>query len=286
MKSDLLAYYREHGPMTEVKTMRKMVTDIPPDVAVIVDYVQRILLHSHWSRAYGVELTEERRREPMLRSFEEKLVFLSRRGFQHVSDQRSLQDKMIGICRDFSVAAAALCREAGIPARARCGFATYFEPGKYIDHWVLEYWNEVEQRWVMVDPQLDELQRRTLRISLDPLDVGEEHFLTGPKAWLTCRRGQADPDLFGIYQWWGYVYLSCNLILDVNALLKMPMQPWDGWRGYKTLPIDEWTEKDFAVMDELAALALAVDENFREFSQSVLDNEDIKVPSDLIEGYE
>jgi len=79
MKSDLLAYYREHGPMTEVKTMRKMVTDIPPDVAVIVDYVQRILLHSHWSRAYGVELTEERRREPMLRSFEEKLVFLSRR---------------------------------------------------------------------------------------------------------------------------------------------------------------------------------------------------------------
>ena len=39
-------------------------------------------------------------------------------------------------------------------------------------------------------------------------------------------------------------------------------------------------------MDELAALALAVDENFREFSQSVLDNEDIKVPSDLIEGYE
>ena len=104
----------------------------------------------------------------MLRSFEEKLVFLSRRGFQHVSDQKSPQDKMIGICRDFSVAAAALCREAGIPARARCGFATYFEPGKYIDHWVLEYWNEVEQRWVMVDPQLDELQRRTLRISFDP----------------------------------------------------------------------------------------------------------------------
>ena len=53
-KSDLLAYYREHGPLTEGKTMRKMVTDSPPEVAVIVDYVQRILLLSHWSRAYGV----------------------------------------------------------------------------------------------------------------------------------------------------------------------------------------------------------------------------------------
>ena len=41
-KSDLLAYYREHGPRPQVKTMRKMVTDIPPDVAVIVDNVQRI----------------------------------------------------------------------------------------------------------------------------------------------------------------------------------------------------------------------------------------------------
>ena len=51
MKSDLLAYYREDGPMTEVKTMRKMVTNIPPDVAVVVDYVRRILLHSHWRRA-------------------------------------------------------------------------------------------------------------------------------------------------------------------------------------------------------------------------------------------
>ena len=38
-------------------------------------------------------------------------------------------------------------------------------------------------------------------------------------------------------------------------------------------------------MDELAALALAVDENFREFSKSDQDSEDIKVPSDIIEGY-
>ena len=71
----------------------------------------------------------------------------------------------------------------------------------------------------MVDPQPDELQRRTLGISFAPLDVGEEHFFTGPKAWLPCRRGQADPDLIGIYQWWGYVFLSCNRNLDEPALL-------------------------------------------------------------------
>ncbi|MEV0232908.1 hypothetical protein [Nonomuraea sp. NPDC050786] len=27
----------------------------------------------------------------------------------------------------------------GIPARARCGFATHFARGKHLDHWITEY---------------------------------------------------------------------------------------------------------------------------------------------------
>ncbi|MGB4431582.1 MAG: transglutaminase-like domain-containing protein [Limnochordia bacterium] len=281
MTSELLEYYRIHGPMTEIKTMQHMVANVPADIETIVRYVQNILVHQHWSSAYGVELTPEREREPLLRSFEEKLVFLSGRGFKHVSDEKPYQDRMIGICRDYSVAAAALCREAGIPARARCGFATYFDPGKYEDHWVLEYWNDAEQRWVMADAQLDGLQQEKLQITFNTLDLTDDHFLTGPKAWFKCRRGEVDPDLFGIFQWWGYGYVLCNLILDVNSLLKMPMQPWDGWPGYKILPVDEWTEADLAVIDELAALALAVDNDFQSFAQFVLGNDKIRVPSDL-----
>ena len=34
------------------------------------------------------------------------------------------------------------CAAQGMPARARCGFGAYFEKGKYVDHWVTEYWNE------------------------------------------------------------------------------------------------------------------------------------------------
>jgi len=269
--------------MSEVRTMQQMVADIPRDIPTIVSYVQNILLHQHWSRAYGVELSDERRREPLLRSFEEKLVFLKNKGFTHVSDEKPHAEKMIGICRDFSVAAAALCREAGIPARARCGFATYFEPGKCIDHWVLEYWNDAEQRWVVVDAQLDELQQRTLKIGFDPLDVGEGDFINGPRAWQMCRSGEADPDLFGIFEWWGWDYLNCNLILDVNSLLKMPMQPWDGWQGYKDLPTSEWTAEDFEVIDKLAALTLEADKNFQAFSEFVLGNDKIRVPADLSE---
>jgi hypothetical protein len=280
---DTLKLYQEHDIMTEVKTMKHLVTDIPKDIKTIVTYVQNILLHQHWSRAYGLELSEERTKEPFIRSFEEKLIFLNKLGFTHVSEQKTNENKMISICRDFSVAAAALCREAGIPARARCGFASYFEKGKYVDHWVLEYWNEEKKKWVMVDAQLDVLQQKALDLPFDPLYVTEDYFITGPRAWLMCREGSLNPDLFGIFKWWGYDYLRCNLILDVNSLLKIPMQPWDLWKGYKSLPIEQWTENDYKVMDELSILALNVDNNFEALYKYVQTNDKIKVPEDLSE---
>lgn len=280
---NILKIYQEHDIMTEIKTMKYMVTDIPKDIKTIVTYVQNILLHQHWSEVYGLELSDERKKEPFIRRFEDKLIFLNKLGFTHVSEQRTNENKIISICRDFSVVAAALCREAGIPARARCGFASYLEKDKYIDHWVLEYWNEEKKKWIMVDAQLDVLQQRTLELPFDPLDVSENYFITGPRAWLLCREGSFNPELFGIFKWWGYDYLRCNLILDVNSLLKMPMQPWDMWVGYKSLPIEEWTEKDYKVMDDLSILALNGDNNFEALCKYVQANDKIKVPENLSE---
>ena len=273
--------YREHDIMTEIKTMKAMVTNIPKDINAIVSYVQNILLHQHWTEAYGVKLSEERKKEPFIRSFEDKLIFLSKLGCTHVSEERESENKIIGICRDFSVAAAGLCRETGIPARARCGFATYFDRGKYMDHWVLEYWNHDKQQWIMVDAQMDEIQKRALNLPFDPLNVPEEYFITGPRAWKLCREVLADPQLFGIFKWWGYDYLRCNLILDANSLLKLPMQPWDMWEGYKSKPIEEWTEKDYEVMDKLSDLALKVDSDYKSLWNFVQGDEGIKVPEDL-----
>lgn len=283
MLKSTLGIFRQQDTMTEIKRMKAMTRDIPKDIKTIASYVQNILLHQHWSNAYGLKLSEERKREPFIRSFEDKLIHLNKSGYSHVSEKKPIESKMIGICRDFSVAAVSLCREAGIPARARCGFASYFEEGKYVDHWVLEYWSEEKEKWVKVDTQLDELQQEALRLPFDPLDVGEEYFITGPRAWLMCRDGKINPKLFGIFKWWGYDYLRCNLILDANSLLKLPMQPWDMWMGYKSLSIEEWTEKDYEVMDRLAELALNVDNNYEALYDFVMCNDKIKVPENLEE---
>lgn len=277
-----LDYYRKHGKMTEIGTMKHMVKDLPQDITGIVATVQNLLIHQHWARRYGLDLEEKRKEELLLRRAEEKLIFIHQKGYQQVTDKIPLEDKMVGICRDFSVMAAALCIEAGIPARPRCGFATYFETGKYIDHWILEYWHEREGRWVMVDAQLDDFQQQQLEIQFNPLDVDEKSFINGPRAWKMCRRGELNPELFGIFQWWGYKYLASNLILDANALLKVPMQPWDEWEGYKALPIEAWTEADYLKMDQLAELMLSVDDNFHDFQKFMQKNEKLRVPEGLV----
>ena len=41
-------------------------------------------------------------------------------------------------------------RYRGIAARVRCGFATYFQVGQGLDHWITEYRNR-DGRWVRID---------------------------------------------------------------------------------------------------------------------------------------
>lgn len=277
----VLQFYNEHGIMTEIRTMKQMVMDLPKDIGSIVSVVQNILLHQHWAKSYGLELEDKRNTEPWIRSIEEKLIYLNKLGYEHVMDKKKFEDKMIAVCRDFSVMATAFCREVGIPARARCGFATYFEKDKYIDHWVLEYWNEDRKCWILVDPQLDDFQREKLNISFNPLDIEDKYFITAPKAWRMCREGKLNPELFGIFQWWGYDYLKCNLILDANSLLKIPMQPWDGWDGYKNLSVSEWSETDYLIMDQLSLYALHVDDDLDALYTFVQQHDKIKVPKDL-----
>jgi hypothetical protein len=42
-----------------------------------------------------------------------------------------------------------------IPARARGGFETHFSPVRPHDHWICEYWNPTQQRWIQVDAEID-----------------------------------------------------------------------------------------------------------------------------------
>ena len=161
--------------------------------------------------------------------------------------------RLVGTCRHFSVLLVALLRQQGVPARAWCGFATYFTPGQFEDHWVSEYWSDAEARWVHLDAQLDKLQRESLNLDFDPLDVPRNRFLVAGDAWRQCRAGEADPARFGIHEMSGLWFVAANLLRDLAALNKVEMLPWDVW-GAMPSPDELLQAEQLALFDRVAAL--------------------------------
>ncbi len=164
---------------------------------------------------------------------------------------RPLKERFIGNCRTFSVLLTSYLRYQGIPVRPRCGFGRYFKPDWFEDHWVCEYWNQEQARWILVDAQLDEFQCRLLKIRFDPLDVPRGQFIVAGKAWDRCRKGESDPERFGIFDMHGLWFIRGNLVRDVAALNKAPLLPWDGW-GLIDREQESLIKEELGLLDQLA----------------------------------
>ncbi len=261
--ADLLHYYAQPGLMTDPKEHAVLFDGLPRDTRALVRVVQGLLIHVFWAERYGLNLTKERQDEVQLRTTAQKLARLLQLDDGPLTQERSLEKRLVGNCRDFTVLLCAMLQHLGVPARGRCGFGAYFLPDHYEDHWVCEYWNEDQQRWVLVDAQLDALQLRSLGISFDPLNVPRDQFLVGGKAWQMCRSGRADPDKFGIFEWHGLWFVRGDLVRDFLSLNKIELLPWDSW-GMMAGPEDALTTQDAEVLDRMAALTLAGNEAFEQ----------------------
>jgi hypothetical protein len=247
-------YFAQYGKITHPGAYANLYADLPTDVPSLVKVVQGLIVHVFWGERYGLNLSEERKAEVQLRTMERRLARTLELDPNPLAMPRANEHKIVGNCRDFSVTLASMLQSKGIPARPRCGFGAYFMPNHYEDHWVCEYWNEVEQRWVLVDAQLDELQQSVLGTSFNTLDVPRDQFIVGGAAWKMCRSGQADPGQFGIFDMNGIDFVKGDFIRDVAALNKAELLPWDCWglilTEYSTLPPD-----DLSMLDRLADLA-------------------------------
>ena len=250
-----LLFYAQPGVMTDPKAYGNLFNGLPADAGGLCRVVQGLLIHVFWAKAYGVTLSDEQMQTLQLRSVHEKLAHMRALDERPLVEPRALDRRQVGNCRDFSTLLCAILRHQGVPARARCGFGMYFMPNHGEDHWVVEYWHVGEQRWVMVDPQLDALQCEKLNITFDPLDMPAGQFWPGGKAWLRCRAGQADPDTFGIFDMHGMGFIRGDMIRDLLALNKIELLPWDVW-GLVGKGDDALTEEDLALLDGIAAATL------------------------------
>ncbi|HNT77384.1 MAG TPA: transglutaminase-like domain-containing protein [Anaerolineae bacterium] len=259
MQNDNLTYYTQPGPMTDPGPYAHLFDGLPTDLSALVKTLQGVMVHIFWAEAYGLKLTDERKAEVNLRTVDKQLARILELDDRPLTEARSHDRKLVGNCRDFSVMLAAILRHQGIPARARCGFGTYFIPGHYEDHWVCEYWNAAQSRWILVDAQLDAMMQEALKLDFDPLDTPRNRFIVGGDAWQLCRSGAANPDDFGIFEWHGMEFVRGDLLRDFLAFSKVEILPWDGGWGYLVELAPEQVEPVYALMDRVAALIRAAD---------------------------
>jgi hypothetical protein len=217
--------------LTDISAHVDWLHGMPGDLASLCRVVQGLLLHGNLGPLYGLDFSQQRREtETNLRSARERLDLLLMGDDRPLVEPRPLERRQLGTCRDFSLLLCALLRWQARAARARCGFATYFVPGRYEDHWVCEVWDDDAGRWRLVDAQIDDVQRRLFGPK-NPLDASREEFITGGEAWAAVRSGSLDPEQFGLttIAESGLWFICGDFVRDVAALNKVELLPWDHW---------------------------------------------------------
>jgi hypothetical protein len=262
----LLKYYATPGVMTDPGKCKTYFADLPQDISELCKIVQNNLIHIYWSERYGRKLTESEQAAVNIRSIERKLALIQEYNPGSLTIPRAIDERQVGNCRDFSLMLTSILRDQGIPARNRCGFGAYFLNGHFEDHWVCEYWNADQNRWILVDAQLDGFQCRELNIQFNPLDVPRDQFVVAGQAWQMCRQGEADAQKFGIFEMRGWWFIWGNIVRELLAFNKIELLPWDIIPGCMTHnledPLPENPELSF--YDGIAALTLAGDLAFDE----------------------
>lgn len=187
------------------------------------------------------------------------------------NDKREIYNKIHITCRGQAILLASILKAKEIPTRARSGFAEYSSnEGIYWDHWITEYFDKTERRWILVDPDCC-----CNDIDFNPYDLPREKFLFGANAWLGLRQRKykenvicyaSDPITRGLKAAIrGLFYDFHCLMNDEIIFLHMPKYIRD--KNF------ELSEKEYQELDNLAELMLNPDENFEEL-QEIWKNED------------
>lgn len=272
-------FYTHQGVMSEAGRYANLLQDLPAELPDLVQVVQGLLVHIFWAERDGLKLSDERLAEVQIRPVEKKIARILEMDGRPLGEPRPLEKRLVGNCRDFTLLLCSLLKQRGVPARARCGFGAYFMPDHYEDHWVCEYWNAEQDRWIMVDSQLDDLQKEVLQIPFDNLDVPHDQFLTGGRAWQMARQEGADPDKFGIFDMYGLWFIRGDLIRDFLALNRFEILPWDHW-GLMDGEDEKLSQKDWELLDHLADITIPGQEDFSEIIRLFVDKPRLQVPQD------
>lgn len=284
IREDILDFYKKVSMYTNYGMYKSYYETLPNDLAELCELINKQYIHRHV--LYTSFLKEEnnaiKKEYPWYkyRSHDDILITapaitaelfrMDHRGFFL---NREIKDKVVITCRYASILLASILKAKGYAARVRSGFASYFQPGKSIDHWIVQLYNEEEQRWINID--VDGIHIK----AFNTVDMPNECFDWAAQAWLDVRSGKKDANYFvhgGHYT--GLCMLAQALFFDFHSLMNDEI-------SYLFFPtfisgedkFYELSPDDLYELDKLATLLLHPDENFDELKYLFRNDQKLRV---------
>lgn len=184
-----------------------------------------------------------------------ELFRLDNRGFVA---ERQVENKIVVTCRYVSVLMSAIIKAKDIPCRSRSGFAPYFKENVSLDHWINQYWDKRQSKWITFDA--DFFGGNLL--GFNQYDIPHEKFDWAANTWLKIRKNETDGNEF--------IYAGDETSLkaairamfyDFHALMNNEIS-YEFQPSYIAGKFDKISEDNFKEIDSLAKLMINPDENF------------------------
>ena len=228
---EMLEYYAAPGPMTDLTDVPADVFDgLPTDPVGLCRTVPGLLVHEMWADAYGFDVPESRLTDLQTRfggRDDRRDSAARRRAAVRRAARRAADGGQLPALQHAQQRVVAARRHPGPrPLRLRHVLRAR-QVRRPLGHRVLAPGRAT------VGQDRRPARRRA---------AGGDHRRLrhrGPaaRAVPACRRGvaasagrgRAEPDTFGIFEFWGLWFVQANVVRELAALNKMELLPWDVW---------------------------------------------------------
>lgn len=261
---EALKFYSSQSRFTDPGQYASQFNGLPTAIAELCSVVHGLVAHHDDTQEnYGFTVSQDRLAEANTRYVERILDSILKMDPSPLTQDREPQKRFLGSCRDFAIMLCSMLRHQNVTVRLRCGFAGYFGPSHYSDHWVCEYWNKDRNEWLLVDAEIGDVERKRYNFTLDNTNLSRDQFIVGGAAWKKARQGKTDPDMFGVHSIGikGFWFIRANILRDLASLNKVELLPWD---------YTEFFDKQFESPNELPKEELGLIDQIAKITSSPL----------------
>ncbi len=206
----VLDFYKQYSSFTDPGEYAYLYKNLPDSLPELCRLIKSQFIHPFTELPnYYEQIPKERWNEsvkyPTVKSILKGLLTYDSRGL--VKDRKP-QDRLVLGCHEYAILLASIIKYRGIPARVRCGHATYLIPEFHASHTICEVWNKDGKRWMLVDP------------GMNMVDFSRDKFDFSNDAWLKMQKKEIDPNIYGIPgQYSGLVSILAKVNIDLASIL-------------------------------------------------------------------